>query len=113
MHVNDANDPKTFLYFESEAGDTMGQGQTRLFTSEDFVISGNGASNLVFLQAQGAETWQASFYAPPGQDLLAGTYSDAVLPGAQGTMRAGLSFADGFEIGDQGRERSEEIALLG
>lgn len=69
------------LFFASQPGDTVGQGQTKTFTNGDgtFTISSSSSSSgsNVSVRMQAGASWFLDFSAPPGSTLLAGDYNAA------------------------------------
>ena len=51
----------TFFYFASDAGDFIGQGQTRLYTPANATITVNSTGNRLTVSVDGAQDWVADF----------------------------------------------------
>lgn len=101
----------TFLYVNSDPGDSIGLGRERLFTSADSDLvgwltaeyQGRWFHGLV-IQGDYATWWQVDVTAPPGFALAAGSYVDVV------TVQRSLSYSSdrpGLSISSDGRACSE------
>jgi hypothetical protein len=88
----------SFMYLNSEAGDWVGQGQERLFTTAGGTIAGavrgSRFGGAVYTASSG---WSVAMYAPDGQPLVVGSYTGA---GRAGFQPAGTP---GLEITGEGR----------
>ena len=88
----------SFLYLQSETGDWIGQGQERLFTTADGTIGGAlRGSRFGGAVYTAGSAWSVAMYAPDGQPLLVGSYTDAARAGFQPAGKPGL------EITGEGR----------
>lgn len=67
----------TFLFFNSEPGDYMGQGQVHTLTSEDGAFSVNNSQNVVTINYKGSTWWTLNFAVPQGKRILPGPYEGA------------------------------------
>jgi len=84
--------PPPFLYFASDAGDSVGLGQTFTLTSADGSITGSGWPNGVFVMFTGASSqWNLGFAPPAGVPLAPGVYESATRRGFQAPIEPGLS----------------------
>ena len=94
VHVNDIADPKSFLRFESEAGDPVGGGRTRMLTTEDglFSVQLSGSPDTLLVQFNGSEYYDVRFSAPVGYALIPGDYPLAFSSPAS-PLHAGLGFS--------------------
>lgn len=101
----------TFLYVNSDAGDSIGLGGERLFTSADADLVGwltpeyqeRWFQGLV-VQGDYATWWRVDFTAPPGTALSEGSYLDVV------AAQKSLSYSSdrpGLAISSEGRACSE------
>lgn len=88
----------TFLYFNSEPGDYIGQGIEQTWTTDDgvFTVTGNASSNVVSINFNGTSWWYLNFAAPKDQTLQPGHYEDASRYPFQSPTLPGLSvYGDG------------------
>ena len=86
---------QSILYFKSEPGDWVGQGQELTLTSDDTVfvarrIYRNGVS---FWIRNPSNWWSASFGPPAGMELVEGSYENATRWPFQEPTVPGLSFS--------------------
>jgi hypothetical protein len=101
----------TFLYVNSDAGDSIGLGIERLFTSTDSDLVGWLAPEYqgrwfhgLIVRGDYAPWWVVDFTAPPGLTLSAGSYVDVV------AAQRSLSYSSdrpGLSISSDGRACSE------
>jgi hypothetical protein len=77
--IGATSDAATFLYFNSQSGDYIGQGVERTWTPEDgvFTVSANASRNVVSVSFDGDDWWYLDFAAPSGSILNAGAYENA------------------------------------
>ena len=76
----EAQSPQWTLFFASQAGDSIGQGQTRTFTNADGTLTIGSSTNSVsarLMSPSFATSWSADFSAPTGTSLLPGVYNTA------------------------------------
>ncbi|MCW5199987.1 hypothetical protein VU05_04695 [Desulfobulbus sp. F1] len=68
----------TYLYFNSEAGDYIGQGLEQTWTEDNgtFSVSRN-YDNGISVSYQGSDWWSLDFTAPSNAQLMAGPYENA------------------------------------
>jgi hypothetical protein len=88
----------TFLYFNSQPGDYIGQGIERTWTTDDGVFNAFGeiSSNVVEINFNGTDWWYLDFAAPSGQTLQPGPYDGATRYPFQSPTLPGLSvYGDG------------------
>lgn len=66
---------ETYLYFNSQPGDYIGQGVTQTWTTQDgtFTATGSAGSNVVSIRFNGSDWWTLNFAAPSGQPLQVGS----------------------------------------
>ena len=84
----------TFLSFDSQPGDYIGQGIEQTWTTEDGTFTANGttASNVVQISFSGGTAWwYLDFAAPQGQTLQPGPYENATRYPFQSPTLPGLS----------------------
>ncbi len=81
----------TYLYFNSEPGDYIGQGSEQTMTDEDgtFTATTNSA-NGVAVHYRGTTWWDLNFAAPNGERLRPGPYEDATRFPFQSPTEPGL-----------------------
>jgi hypothetical protein len=95
-----ATSSATYLYFNSDPGDYIGQGVTQTWTPVDGTFTASGSSNHTFaaVDFNGGDTnWTLDFAAPAGQQLIAGQqYTGAMRYPFQGS-------APGMDISGSGR----------
>ena len=88
----------TYLYFNSQPGDYIGQGEERTWTTDDGVFNASGeiSSNVVEISFDGTDWWYLDFAAPSGQTLQPGPYDGATRYPFQSPTLPGLSvYGDG------------------
>jgi hypothetical protein len=78
IRVQDATDPRTFIYFHSQPGDYIGAGLTQQISTDDGVFSATSftatsGSGAIHIHFQGYTWWDANFVADSGP-LSPGTY---------------------------------------
>jgi hypothetical protein len=72
------DDPyKTFLVFDSQPGDWIGQGQEFTLTPVDGSITATRSSNVVTVRFDGSTWWDLRFAAPAGATITPGVYEGA------------------------------------
>jgi hypothetical protein len=80
-----------YVYLESEAGDTMGEGNSYLYTPDVAQFSVNGHNRIFGIAVIGSETWIGSFEA---MDFLVeierGYYPDLLRYGEHNPVKGGL-----------------------
>jgi hypothetical protein len=82
------------LSLTSDPGDFIGQGQTTFLVPSSVTATGsNGNSVQIFFFTGSGEFWFLDFAAPIGQNLVAGTYSNAVLYPFETSSQPGLSIS--------------------
>jgi hypothetical protein len=88
-----ASNAATFLYFNSEPGDYIGEGIEQTWSPEDgvFTVTGDVSSNVVSIDFDGTSWWYLNFAAPSGQTLHPGPYEDATRYPFQSPTLPGLS----------------------
>ncbi len=94
---------QTSFYYSSPAGETVGRGKTRTFTSPTDTISvSSSGSNGIYasineggLGLNNPEYWSFNLAAPPGQVLSAGVYEGAVSSVAYGSSAPTVNFYGG------------------
>src|SRR5690242_20287553 len=72
--------PQWTLFFESQAGDNMGQGQTRSYTPADGTLTITSSTSAVSARLVGpafSTIWSLDVSAPSGSPLLPGMYTAA------------------------------------
>lgn len=75
VHVSSKSDPQTYIYFQSDPGDYIGQGETFTLTSIDGLFSAQSISdNGLEVDYNGGDSWTLDFAPPSGQQLVPGTY---------------------------------------
>jgi len=81
LTVASKSDPMTFLAFESEAGDYIGQGRSWYYSPADslFLMNEN-FDNGVGIQVENNDYWNIDFAAPFNAQLQVGNYPDAARP---------------------------------
>lgn len=68
----------TYLYFNSEPGDYIGQGQENTWTELDGTFTANrNFDNGVSIYFNGSDWWDLDFAAPNQQEIVAGVYDGA------------------------------------
>jgi hypothetical protein len=88
----------TFLYFDSEQGDYIGQGIEQIWTTDNgvFTATGGDSSNVVTVDLDGASWWHLKFSAPGSEVLQPGPYENAARWPFQSPTQPGLSvYGDG------------------
>ena len=70
----DASYDVTFLFFDSPAGDYIGDGRKRTFTPADGRFTTLNWGNGIDISFQGDERWSLQLAAPPGRLLVPGVY---------------------------------------
>jgi hypothetical protein len=99
--IGDACDPiqgSTFIHFDSQAGDYIGQGQRRTWTLADGTLTARRITNGVQVNfSGGSTTWSLSFVAPASQPLALGSYEGAARYPFQSSTQPGL------DVGGSGR----------
>lgn len=92
---------ETSFSFRSEAGDYVGDGRRRSFTTPSWTFAAGGTNQGVSVQIMsGNEWWYAEFFAPRGETLRPGTYRDV-----EGGLHTGR--AAGMEVHGDGRGCSD------
>jgi hypothetical protein len=78
IHVESKSDPQTYLWFSSEDGETIAQGENWYLdlNNSQFNLSDN-IQNGVSLMVKNNHYWMAEFAAPNAQALQAGIYANA------------------------------------
>lgn len=81
------------LEMASDTGDYVGQGQTRVFTADDgtFTVTPVAIRQGVRVRFAGAVSWDLTFIAPDGEDLVPGPYGGATRYPFQSPTGPGLS----------------------
>ena len=110
--------PKTFLYFDSPPGESMGGGRRFTLTPEDGAIDAEPFGRGVRVSFGGAGLWDLRFEPPAGDTLRVGVYEGAKLharPGAPGLDVAGNGWwcyevAGRFKILEIGYGAGGEVA---
>lgn len=86
-------DSGNYVYLESQAGDTIGAGNTYLYTPDVADITGSGLRNQFSIFVRGSEWWNGSF---EGMDFLReferGYYPDLQRIPGHNTVKGGLSW---------------------
>jgi len=95
MLYSAASHADTFLYFNSEQGDSIGQGIEQTWTTEDGVFTpvGDISSNVITVEFTGNSRWSLDFAAPRGETLRPGPYEDATRYPFQSPTLPGLSIS--------------------
>ena len=83
----------TFIYFNSDPGDYIGQGQEQTMTTEDGTITGSCSNNVICISFDGSTWWNLYFAAPVGDQVLPGSYEDATRYPFQSPVGNGLSIS--------------------
>jgi Divergent InlB B-repeat domain len=95
--------PRTLLYWDSEPGDYIGQGQDAIYSTANsrwsVTSSGNGRQVLVAV-ADAAANWYITFAAPEGQALSVGYYGAA--------RRSPFTMFNGIDASGSGRGCNDE-----
>lgn len=93
MFCSSTSNAATFLYFNSEPGDYIGQGLKQTWTPEDgtFTATGSNTSNVVNIHFNGTSWWYLDFAAPSGEILQPGPYENAARYPFQSPTKPGLS----------------------
>lgn len=92
MLVPAASFADTFIYFDSEPGDFIGQGAEQTLDETDGRITFSAISvNRVSVRFQGANFWTLEFAAPSGVMLAEGVYEGATRFPFQSPTKPGLS----------------------
>jgi len=86
-----ASGQSTYLYFNSQPGDYIGQGQQFTFTPADGTITTSRQNGGVRVRFNGSTFWDLYFVAPNSATLVPGVYEDALRWPFQGPKRPGLS----------------------
>jgi hypothetical protein len=81
----------TFIYFNSDPGDYIGQGQEQTLTTEDGTINGSSSYNVVHISFDGSTWWDLYFAAPQGEQVVTGSYENATRYPFQSPVGPGLS----------------------
>lgn len=77
IDVPSKSDPQTYIRFESEAGDYIGQGRTIVLNQDDGAFSAQPLQGGVGVHFDGNTWWDLDFVAPAGEALKVGSYLDA------------------------------------
>ena len=82
----------TFLYFNSESGDYIGQGIDQTLTTDNgvFTAISENSSNMVAVNFDGTTWWNLKFAAPDGDILQTGPYENAARYPFQSPTQPGL-----------------------
>jgi len=90
------DDPyKTFLYFDSEPGDFIGDGRRFTLGWEDGVITAESREHGVHVQFRGLSSWDLTFRPRSGERLRPGVYAEA--------ERSSTPTAPGLDVNGDGR----------
>lgn len=94
VHVASKSDPQTFLTFDSEAGDYIGQGRSWYYSpSNTSITMSQNFGNGVSVNIDGSEFWTVDFAAPDSAQLEVGVYDLAERFPFQSPGIAGLSLS--------------------
>lgn len=88
--------PDTSLWFDSEAGDYIGQGASASYVppTATFAVSGTAGYATISVDSPGTDQWWTlDVAAPPGETLQPGLYTGAVRAPFRGAGQPGLSFS--------------------
>lgn len=83
----------TFIYFNSEEGDYIGQGIEQTLTSDDGTFNATVFDNGVTFYFQGTTFWSLSFAAPEEETLKPGAYENASRYPFQSPTHPGLDIS--------------------
>lgn len=90
--VHDAGDLRTRAFFDSDAGDWVGQGLTYWYNETSASITTGPLGTSLQVNIDGPEQWTANFALPSGASWAPGSYADAQRYPFQLSTRPGLSF---------------------
>jgi len=95
IHVSSKSDPQTYLYFNSEKGDYIGDGKEWFYDAYSSGIKPTFVSNqtIQFAVTGGNDWWYLDFDAPDGESLEPGLYENATRYPFNPSNAPGLSFS--------------------
>lgn len=93
VRVYDASDLRTRAFVDSDAGDWVGQGLTYWYDEGDTQIRIDPLTSALHVRIDGAESWEAEFALPSGEQWQPGTYAGAGRYPFQSPAQPGLDFS--------------------